>query len=85
MEVWLVGVGYVVVLEHTLVPILFSPVHPYIFLKFFNGLVYFFMAFGHFKLFNLLPPASTLILTYSLYLVFHLRHTTKNQRGKPPA
>ena len=45
------------------------------------------MAFGHFKWLELPPPASTLTFFHRLhsfvYLIFHFRHTTKNQRGKP--
>ena len=42
MQVWLVDVGHMVVLENTnsyIVPILFSPVHPYIFFKIFLNML----------------------------------------------
>ena len=67
-----------------LVPILFSPVHPYILFHFFKFLkcVTFLMAFVHFKIFNLPPPASTLILTSSQFCVFSTPLQAHHQEPK---
>ena len=93
MQVWLVDVGHmVVVLEHT--PSLPCP-HAYFFHQFIPTLIFLNvlvcllfwwpLAILNYLICHHQHQHSFLHLHSFVYLVFHFRHTTKNQKGKPPA
>ena len=100
MQVWLVHVAWDIYIWWSflntphpyLVPILFSPVHSYIFLdfsNFFNVLVHS-LSWWPLAIFNYFichhqHQHSFLHLHNFVYLVFNFRHITKSERGKLPA